>query len=66
MHQKLKSQLSTRLEVTLYDAGTGNVVSTLCHNDDSPTLEATIDIPEVGTYILEVSGGDSWDVSYRQ
>jgi len=66
MHQKLKSQLSTRLEVALYDAGTGKVVSTLCHNDDSPTLEATVDIPEVGIYILEVSGGDSWDISYKQ
>ena len=66
MHQKLRGQFSTRLEVALYDANTGKIVSDLCHNDASPTLEATVDIPEVGTYILEVSGGDSWDVSYRQ
>jgi len=66
MHQKLKGQFSTHLEVALYDANTGKFVSTLCHNDDSPTLEATVDIPEVGTYILEVSGGDKWDVSYKQ
>jgi hypothetical protein len=66
MHQKLKGQFSMRLEVALYDANTGKIVSDLCHNDDSPTLEATADIPEAGTYILEVSGGDSWDVSYKQ
>ncbi|MGD0589904.1 MAG: hypothetical protein ABSA44_03780 [Bacteroidota bacterium] len=66
MHQKLKGQFSMRLEVALYDANTGKIVSDLCHNDASPTLEATADIPEDGTYILEVSGGDSWDVSYKQ
>ena len=66
MHQHLKSQLSTRLEVALYDAGTGKFVSTLCHNDDSPMLEATVEIPELGTYILEASGGDIWDISYKQ
>jgi hypothetical protein len=66
MHQKLKGQFSMRLEVALYDANTGKIVSDLCHNDASPTLEATADIPEAGSYILEVSGGDSWDVSYKQ
>jgi hypothetical protein len=66
MHQKLKGQFSSRLEVGLYDANTGKFVSSLCHNDTSPTLKATADIPEAGTYILEVSGGDSWDVSYKQ
>ncbi|MGA3286711.1 MAG: hypothetical protein ABSD46_04730 [Bacteroidota bacterium] len=66
MHQKLKGQFSMRLEVALYDANTGKIVSDLCHNDASPTLEATTDIPEAGTYILEVSGGDSWNVSYKQ
>jgi hypothetical protein len=29
-------------------------------------LEATVEIPEFGTYILEVSGGDIWDISYKQ
>jgi hypothetical protein len=66
MHQKPKGQFSMRLEVALYDANTGKIVSDLCHNDASPTLEATVDIPEAGTYILEVSGGDNWDVSYKQ
>jgi hypothetical protein len=66
MHQKLKNQLSTRLAVALYDAGTGKFVSTLCHDDGSPTLEATVEIPEAGIYILEVSGGDIWDISYNQ
>jgi hypothetical protein len=66
MHQKLKGQFSSRLEINLYDANTGMFVSNLCHNDTSPTLTATRDIPEGGTYILEVSGGDSWDVSYKQ
>jgi hypothetical protein len=66
MHQKLNGQFSSRLEVTLYDANTGKLVSYLCHNDTSPTLKANADIPAAGTYILEVSGGGSWDVSYKQ
>ena len=66
MHQKLKGQFSSRLEINLYDADTGMFMSNLCHNDTSPTLTASRDIPEGGTYILEVAGGDSWDVSYKQ
>jgi hypothetical protein len=66
MHQKLKGQSSPDLEVALYNVNTGKFVSTLCHNDASPKLEATVEIPEAGIYILQVSGGDSWDVSYKQ
>jgi hypothetical protein len=66
MHQKLKGQFSSRLEINLYDAKTGKYVSNLCHNATSPTLKSTVDIQEAGPYILEVVGGDSWDVSYKQ
>jgi hypothetical protein len=66
MHQKLKGQFSSRLEINLYDANTGKYVSNLCHNATSPTLKSTVDIQEAGPYILEVVGGDSWDVSYKQ
>jgi hypothetical protein len=65
MHQKLKGQWSSRLEINLYDANTGKYVSNLCHNTTSPMLNSKVDIPEAGPYILEVIGGDSWDVSYK-
>jgi hypothetical protein len=29
-------------------------------------LNSKVDIPEAGPYVLEVIGGDSWDVSYKQ
>lgn len=65
MHQKLKGQWSSRLEINLYDANTGKHVSNLCHNTTSPTLNSKVDVPQAGTYILEVIGGDSWDVSFK-
>jgi hypothetical protein len=66
MHQKLKTQFASRLNVTLYNADTGELVNNLCHNDTSPTQTAAKDIPAEGNYVLEVSGGGSWDVSYTQ
>ena len=65
MHQKLKGQWSSRLEINLYDANTGKYVSNLCHNTTSSTLNSKVDIPQAGTYILEVIGGDNWDVSFK-
>jgi hypothetical protein len=41
-------------------------VSNLCHNAIQPTQMATVDVPVAGNYILEVIGGDTWDVSYTQ
>jgi hypothetical protein len=66
MHQKLKGQFSSRLEINLINADTGAYVTNLCHNATQPTQTATADIPAAGNYILEVIGGDSWDVSYAQ
>ena len=66
MHQKLKGRFSSRLEVVLINANTGVFVSYLCHNATDPTQTANVDVPAAGTYILEVSGGDSWDISYKQ
>ncbi|MGD0591998.1 MAG: hypothetical protein ABSA44_14555 [Bacteroidota bacterium] len=66
MHQKLKGKFSSRLEIDLINADTGAFVSYLCHNAIEPTQTAKADIPAAGTYILEVSGGDNWDVSYAQ
>jgi hypothetical protein len=66
MHQKLKGQWSSRLEINMYDANTGKYVGNLCHNSTTPALNSKIDIPESGPYVLEVIGGDSWDVSYKQ
>jgi hypothetical protein len=66
MHQKLKAKFSVRLEVDLVNADTGAFVSNLCHNAIEPAQTATVDIPAAGNYILEVFGGDSWDVSYVQ
>jgi hypothetical protein len=65
MHQKLKGQFSARLEVVLINADLGVFVNYLCHNATEPTQTANVDIPAAGTYILEVSGGDSWDISYK-
>jgi hypothetical protein len=66
MIQKLEAQWSSRLEINLYDANTGMYVNNLCHNSTTPKQESTVGIPETGPYILEVIGGDSWDVSYKQ
>jgi hypothetical protein len=66
MHQKLKGQWSSRLEINLYDATTGKFVDNLCHNSTTPTLDSKVDVPEAGPYVLEVIGGDSWDVSFKQ
>jgi hypothetical protein len=66
MHQKLKGRFSSRLEVVLINADIGVFVSYLCHNATDPTQTANVDVPAAGTYILEVSGGDSWDISHEQ
>ncbi len=66
MHQQLKGKFSSRLQVVLYNADTGDLVNYLCHNSTSPTQTASADIPAAGNYILEITGGDSWDVSYTQ
>jgi hypothetical protein len=66
MHQKRKGTFSARLEVDLFNADTGALVSYLCHNAVEPMLTATADIQAPGNYLLQVSGGDSWDVSFAQ
>ena len=65
MHQKRKGAF-TRLEVDLINGDTGALVTYLCHNAVEPTLTATIDIQAPGNYVLQISGGDSWDVSFAQ
>jgi hypothetical protein len=66
IHQKLKGQFSPRIEIQLVNADTGAYVSSLCHNATEPTQTATVDIPEAGNFVLEVIGGEIWDVSYAQ
>ena len=66
MHQQRKGQFSSRLAINLINADTGAYVSNLCHNAIQPTQTATVDIPVTGNYVLEVNGGDTWDVSYTQ
>jgi hypothetical protein len=66
MNQKLKGRFSSRLEVNLVNADTGAYVTNLCHNSTNPTLTAKADIKEAGNYVLEVIGGDTWDISYAQ
>jgi hypothetical protein len=66
MNQKLKGRFSSRLEVNLVNADTGAYVTNLCHNSTDPTQTAKVDIKEAGNYILEVIGGDTWDISYAQ
>src|SRR5271157_6366669 len=66
MQQKLKAKFSSRLEVDLVNADTGVLVSYLCHNAIEPVQTSTADIPAAGTYVLAVTGGDIWDVSYVQ
>jgi len=65
MHQQLKGRFSSRLEINLVNADTGIFVTNLCHNATEPIQTAKSDIPATGNYILEVSGGDNWDVSYK-
>jgi len=66
MNQKLKGRFSARLEVNLVNADTGAYVTNLCHNSTNPTLTAKVNISNAGTYILEVIGGDTWEISYAQ
>jgi hypothetical protein len=66
MNQKLKNQFSSRLAINLINGDTGEYVANLCHNDSSPNQTAQKDIEKDGNYVLEVSGGGSWDVSYTQ
>jgi hypothetical protein len=66
MNQKPKGQFSARLAVDLVNADTGAHVSYLCHNSTQPTQTAKADIPAEGNYVLEVIGGDTWDISYSQ
>lgn len=66
MHQKLKGKFSSRLEVDLINGDTGTLVKYLCHNSTAPEQTANVDIPAAGNYVLVVSGGDSWDISYKQ
>jgi hypothetical protein len=66
MNQKLKGQFSMRLGVVLYDATSGKFVSDLCHNDTSPKQTVTKDVPETSIYLMEVSGGDNWEISVKQ
>ncbi len=66
INQKLKSQWGSRINVSLYNADTGEFVANLCHNDDSPTQTANKEIPSAGAYVFEIVGGDSWQVSFKQ
>jgi hypothetical protein len=66
MLQKLQGRFSSRLAVELINADTGAFVSSLCHNATEPTQTATVDLSEAGNFILEVIGGDTWEVSYTQ
>ncbi len=66
MNQKLKGQFSARLEVDLYNGDTGEFVTNLCHNSTDPTLEAEVEVKAAGNYVLQVAGGDSWDISGAQ
>jgi hypothetical protein len=66
INQKLKGRFSARIEVNLINADTGAYVANLCHNATEPTQTAKVDVKVAGSYILEVIGGDTWDISYAQ
>ncbi len=66
IHQKLKGRFSSRIQVTLFNADTGAMVTNLCRNSTTAEIKARADVPAAGAYLLEVSGGDSWDISYAQ
>ncbi len=66
MNQKLKGKFSSRLEVNLYNADTGAYVTNLCHNSTNPTLTAKVDVKQAGTYVLEIAGGDAWEITCLQ
>jgi hypothetical protein len=66
IHQKLKGKFSARIEVNLYNADSGTLTGNLCHNSTDPELIVKKEVPDPGNYIFEISGGDSWDISYAQ
>ncbi len=64
--QKGKGIFSTRLEVDLVNADSGQLVNYLCHNSTEATQTASADIQVDGNYVLAVSCASGWDVSVKQ
>lgn len=62
--QNLKGQFSVPIEVELVNADTGDLVTYLVHNEREATQTVTKDIDVAGNYIMRVSCGGTWTISY--
>jgi hypothetical protein len=66
VNQQLEGKYSTAADVQLYNADTGEYVADITHNDNTATITSTEDIDVDGNYILGVSCGGDWQISFTQ
>lgn len=66
VNQQLSGKYSTPADVNLYNADTGEYVANIAHNDNSPTITWDVDVPADGNYIIGVSCGGDWQISFTQ
>jgi hypothetical protein len=66
VNQQLSGTYSVAADVQLYNADTGAYVASITHNDNSPTITDTAEIPADGNYILGVACGGDWQISFTQ
>jgi hypothetical protein len=66
VNQQLPGQYSASADVQLYNADTGEWAADITHNDNTATITRTVDIEADGNYILGVSCGGDWQISFTQ
>jgi len=60
------SKFEMPIEVDLINADTGELATYVVHNGDDETQTATYDVPADGNYIMEVSCGGDWEISFTE
>ncbi len=66
VNQQLPSQYAASADVQLYNADTGEWAADVTHNDNEATITRTVDVPADGNYILGVTCGGDWQISFTQ
>jgi hypothetical protein len=60
------SKFEMPIEVKLVNADTGELATYVVHNGDDETQTATYDVPADGNYIMEVTCGGDWEISFTE
>ncbi|WP_128860085.1 hypothetical protein [Methanocella paludicola] len=66
VNQQLPGQYSVAADVQLYNADTGEWAADITHNDNTATITRTVDIEADGNYIMGVTCGGDWQISFTQ